>query len=81
MSSQSCIEKDSDKLVIMSSHSCIDKDSDERYQRDNYDDTEKKISENDEETLIGYKYSYKRDKIDWVDNKKYDEKYQIKTSK
>ena len=89
MSSQSCIEKYSDerdqkgnageiwKLGIMSSRSCMDKDSDERDQRDNNVDTEKKISENDAETLTCDKEYDKRVKIESVDNKKSDGKYLI----
>ena len=52
----------------MSSQSRTDKYSDERYQRENDDETEKIISENDEETLTGDKECDKEYQIDRVDN-------------
>ena len=89
MSSQICIDKYSDeiyqienddetqKLGIMSSQSCIDKYYDERDQRENYDETEKNIAENDKENLTGDKEADKIYKIDRVDNKISDGRYQI----
>ena len=65
----------------MSSGSSVDKGYDERYQRDNDDKIEKKISENHEEALIGDIESVKRDNIDRVDNNKYDKIFQTEKKK